>query len=168
MPARRRAPAGAGVGSDCEKLLRFQVGGGSYAIAIGGLWEVLLPEGVTLLPSQPYQVCTALAYRGGALPLLRLRELFQLPSSMIPGSARVLLARGGGQPVGLLVDEVLDVIEVERDRVLPFPVMASTLDPRLFRGVTRWQGRPLLVVDGEGVGQLDLVERFRADQPGDG
>jgi len=164
-PAKRQARTTAGLAGSRERFLLFGVGGGLYAIGIEGLWEVLLPEGVTTLPTPPYQVCTALAYRGKRLPLIRLGELFAPPAGEVPASARVLLVRGGTQAVGLLADEVLDVTELEAGRLRPLPALATTLNRRFFRGAFTWQGRIILVIDAAAPGEFEEVVRFYADGP---
>jgi purine-binding chemotaxis protein CheW len=162
-PARRRPRAAGGTTGVREKLLLFRVGDGTYGVSLGGLWEVLLPEGITTVPTPPYQVCTALAYRGTRLPLIRLSELFASPSPTVPPTARVLLARGSGQPIGLLADDVLEVAEVDASRIQPFPALATTLRREFFRGVVVWRGRIIFVIDDRALAGFDEVVRFYAD-----
>ena len=164
-PARRRLRTGGESSGARERLLLFRVGDGTYGVSLEGLWEVLLPEGVTTLPTPPYQVCTALAYRGKSLPLIRLSELFAIGSTAIPPTARVLLVRGRRGAVGLLADDVLQVAEIETARIHPFPAMATTLPRGFFRGAVSWQGRALFLIDGESLADFDEVQRFYADAP---
>ncbi len=164
-PARRRPRAAGSTTAVREKLLLFRVGGGTYGVGLGRLWEVLLPEGVTTLPTAPYQVCTALAYRGKRLPLIRLSELFASEAVAVPATARVLLVRGRGQPVGLLVEDVLEVAEIDIGRIQPFPALATTLRREFFRGALAWRGRIIFVIDDAAMGGFDEVQRFYADAP---
>ncbi len=164
-PARRGPRAASSTTTVREKLLLFRVGGGTYGVGLDRLWEVLLPEGVTTLPTPPYQVCTALAYRGKRLPLIRLSELFASESATVPSTARVLLVRGRGQPVGLLVEDVLEVAEIEVGRIQPFPALATTLRREFFRGALAWRGRVIFVIDDAAMGGFDEVQRFYADAP---
>lgn len=168
-PARRRPRVAAGGATAVrEKLLLFRVGDGTYGVSLGGLWEVLLPLGVTMLPTPPYQVCTALAYRGKNLPLIRLSQLFASSATAVPATTRVLLVRGSGQPIGLLADDVLEVAEVEVGRIQPFPALATTLPREFFRGVLAWRGRIIFVIDDAALGGFDEVVRFYADGPRSG
>lgn len=143
-----------------EQLLLFRVGGETYGVGIQALWEVLLPEGVTGLPTPPYQLCTALAYRGRRLPLVRMSELFGVPASSIPPTARVVLLRTAAAPMGLLVDAVLGVLEIETRRLAPMPRLATQLSPGLFRGVFARDGAVVLVVSEDGLGSMEEVTRF--------
>ena len=167
-PARRGTRASGGTTAVREKVLLFRVGDGTYGVSLGGLWEVLLPEGVTTLPTPPYQVCTVLAYRGKRLPLIRLSELFASSAVAVPATARVLLVRGLGQPVGLLVDDVLEVAEVDVGRIQPFPALATTLRREFFRGALAWRGRIIFVIDDTALSGFDEVLRFYSDVPRSG
>lgn len=143
-----------------EQVLLFRVGDGQCGIGMRGLWEVLSPEGVTGLPTAGYQICTALAYRGRRLPLLRLGELFGVSAERVSPSARVLLVQGNGQPLGLLVDEVQEVVEVEPHRIAPMPTQATELSPSLFRGLVSHGGRVILLIDADGLGSMTEVKGF--------
>jgi purine-binding chemotaxis protein CheW len=129
------------------------------------LWEVLLPEGVTDLPTPPYQVCTALAYRGRRIPLIRMGELFGDTVDKVLPSVRVLLTQGQGRPLGLLVDEVLEVVEVDPARIAPVPPLATLLNPRFFRGLFSREGRVIVLVDEEGLAGFEQVIGFYAATP---
>jgi purine-binding chemotaxis protein CheW len=143
-----------------EQVLLFRVGEGLYGIGIRGLWEVLSPEGITSLPTPQYQICTALAYRGRRLPLIRLGELFGVSADHVPPSARVLLTQGHGRSLGLLVDEVLGVVEVDPQRIAPMPSWASTLSPELFRGLVGKDDRVIILVNEDGLGAMAEVSQF--------
>jgi chemotaxis signal transduction protein len=158
--ARRRIQGLAEPRGPREQCLLFRVGSEIYGIGLRALWEVLLPEGVTGLPTPPYQVCTALAYRGRRLPLLRLGELFGNISDRVSPTARVVLIQAPGRPVGLLVDEVLEMVEVAQGALARVPTLATLLSPSLFRGLFRRGERIILVLNEEGLGALDEVARF--------
>lgn len=136
-------------------------------MGLRGLWEVLLPDGVTSLPTPPYQVCTALAYRGRRLPLIRMAELFGVSADRVPTTARVLLAHGQGRPLGLLVDEVLEMIEVNPARIAPMPALATLLNPRFFHGLVTHHDRVVIVINEEGLGGFEQVVQFDAAGPGE-
>ncbi len=143
-----------------EQVLLFRVGESLYGLGIRGLWEVMSPEGITGLPTPQYQICTALAYRGQRLPLVRLGELFGVSADSVPPNARVLLTQGRGKPLGLLVDEVLEVVDIDPQRIAPMPAMASMLNPALFRGLVSKDGGVIILVSEDGLGGMTEVARF--------
>jgi purine-binding chemotaxis protein CheW len=145
-----------------EKILLFRVGEAVYGIGIGGLWEVLSSDGITGLPTPPHQVCTSLAYRGRTLPLLRLPELFETSGTTVPTSARVLLMHALGRPLGLLVDEVLGMTEIDPRRIGSMPSAATQLSPAFFRGIVRDGTRLVILVSGDGLASMGEVAALYA------
>lgn len=164
-PAKRQARTRAEGPTTREKFLLFRVGEETYGMGLRGLREVLLPDGVTPLPSPPYQVCVALEHRGRRVPILRMRALFEGFQVGYPPSARVLLTQGQARPLGLLVDEVLEMAEVDPTRIGPLPALATLLDPSCFRGLFTRQDRIILLVNEDGLGGFDEVAQFYAAGP---
>ena len=162
-PTKQRTRARAEVPAAREKFLLFRVGDEIYGVGLRGLRQVLLPEGLTALPAPAYQACVALTYRGRRLPVIRMRALFEDSPAEIPATARVLLTQGRGRALGLLVDEVLDMAEVDPARIAPMPALATLLDPACFRGLYSRQDRIILLVNEDGLTGLDEVVQFYAD-----
>ena len=144
-------------------VLLFRVGEGTYGIDASKLWEVLLPDGVTDLPTAAEQAVSGLAYRGRRLPLVRLGELFGSSADRLPSGARVLLTHGRGSPLGLLVDEVLGMAEVDVSRVVALPALATLLSPRFFRGLFTHEGHPVLLLSPEGLGEVEQIAQFSSE-----
>ncbi len=145
-----------------EKVLLFRIGEAVYGIGIAGLWEVLPLDGMTGLPTPPHQVCTSLAYRGRTLPLVRLPELFEASGAAVPPSARILLMHALGKPLGLLVDEVLGMADIDPRRIGALPAAATQLSPTFFRGIGRAGDRLVMLLSGDGLAGMDDVVAFDA------
>jgi chemotaxis signal transduction protein len=145
-----------------EQILLFRIGEGTYGLGVDKVWEILTPDGVTDLPTPPHQICTALAYRGRRLPLVRLSELFGVPMDRVSAVARVLLTEAPGGMLGLLVDQVLEVAEVPPGQIARVPALATLLDACLFRGLFARGDGIVLLLDSAGLGGLEEVARFHA------
>jgi len=72
------------------------------------------------------------------------------------------LTQGQARPIGLLVDEVLEMVEVDPGRIGAMPALATLLDPSCFRGLFTRQERIILLVNEDGLGGLDEVVQFYA------
>jgi len=161
-PASRRARARAEGPAVQERFLLFRVGDEIYGIGLRGLHEVLPSDGVAGLPAPPFQVCVPLAHRGRTIPVIRLRVLFEETQAAIPATARVLVTRAQGRLIGLLVDEVLEMAEVDPAQIAPLPALATLLPPACFRGLFTRQDRIILLLSEDGLGGIDEVAQFSA------
>jgi chemotaxis signal transduction protein len=59
-----------------------------------------------------------------------------------------------------LVDEVLEVVDVDPQRIAPMPALASVLSTGLFRGLVSQNDRVIILIDEEGLGAMPEVTRF--------
>lgn len=103
-----------------------------------------------------------LSHRGRRLPVIRMRALFDVTPDETSPTARVLVVHEGERTVGLLVDEVLGVADVDPQRISPLPAMATLLDPALFRGVVVRQDRLVVLVSERGLAEFEEVGAFYA------
>jgi chemotaxis signal transduction protein len=91
-----------------------------------------------------------------------LRVLFEETQAAIPATARVLVTRAQGRLIGLLVDEVLEMAEVDPAQIAPLPALATLLPPACFRGLFTRQDRIILLLSEDGLGGIDEVVQFSA------
>jgi purine-binding chemotaxis protein CheW len=154
-PASRRARGRAEGPAVQERFLLFRIGDEIYGLGLRGLHEVLPSDGVAGLPIPPFQICVPFTYRGREIPVIRMSVLFEETERAIPATARVLLARAQERFIGLLVDEVLEMAEVDPAQIAPLPALATLLPSACFCGLFTRQDRIILLIDEEGLGSLD-------------
>jgi purine-binding chemotaxis protein CheW len=145
-----------------ESFLLFRVGEETYGMGLQGIREVIEPRESAAIVPMGFQVCMVLPHRGQRLPVIQMRALFDVSPDETSATARVLVIREGHRTVGLLVDEVLSVAEVDPQRICPLPAMATLLDPALFRGVVARQDRLLVVMNERGLAEFEEVGAFYA------
>lgn len=89
-------------------------------------------------------------------------DLYGVPKVGVPSTARVLLTQSQGRPLGLLVDEVLEIAGVDPTRIAPVPALATLLDPSFFRGLFGRGERVILLVNEDGLAGFEEVDQFYA------
>lgn len=106
---------------DIDQLVSFTVDGQEYAFDLMDVEGTLrVPENITQVPQASSHVLGLIDLRGTLVPLLSLRRMFHLPEAPISEAHRILLVNlrrpdGTKDSVGLVVDQVREVLRVPRD-----------------------------------------------------
>lgn len=128
------AKGGAKGGIDRQALLVFEVAGQEFALPVDRVREVLpAPREVTRMARSKAHLLGVMAVRDRLLPLVGLRALFGLeeagghePSGLAAGRRVVVVRSGSGQaPVGVLVDEVREILRIDPALIDPVPPLLA-------------------------------------------
>ncbi len=139
------------------QILTFYLGSEEYALPLVQAKEILGQVPITLLPNAPKHVVGLLNLRGEILPVFDLRRLFRLQSPPRQGVQEcVLVAETQGDPFGLCVDGVHQVLTLSVDRIDP-PSEALKARSAAISGLAK-DGNRLIIL-------LDLANLFSLDDP---
>lgn len=96
-----------------------------YAIDIMRIKEIIRPQKLTPLPQAPSFIEGIINLRGTVIPVVDLRKRFDMPPREINISTRLLIVRLSGQTLGLVVDDVTEVITVPVTDIKPPPAVSD-------------------------------------------
>jgi purine-binding chemotaxis protein CheW len=101
------------------RLATFAVGDDLYAIDIMRIKEIVRPLPVTPVPKAPAGMVGVVDLRGAVIPLFDLRLRFDLPARADADLVHVrqLIVSLDGRTLGLVVDQVHDVVNVTRSQL---------------------------------------------------
>jgi purine-binding chemotaxis protein CheW len=103
----------------------FVVGGELFGIELTGIKEILSPPPITPVPRSSREVLGVCSVRGLLVTVLCLRRRLRLPETVGGRRSRILLTTSeAGETVGLLVDEVRQVVRLQASEI---ELSASTL-----------------------------------------
>ena len=142
-------------------VLTFRVDAVVYAVPVRQVIEVVPRVALRAVPHAPACWLGLLHYRGSALPVLDLGLLMGRSACVDRLDTRILVvgsAEGGGQRLGLLAEQVNELIEVSPDRLaLPSPRMRAA--PYLTEVYETEAGLLQLIDPGQiAVGAVDALE----------
>jgi chemotaxis signal transduction protein len=123
-------------------VLIFLSAGGRYAVPVEHCREVRPSTEITSLPTLRPDVVGLLAWKDLALSVV---------APLGPGGAHVIVLDGGGDPFGLLVDEVVGVERLSSDA--PGAAPRGQQDVLVGAAVSTGAGGLLLLVDVPAVGR---------------
>lgn len=120
-----------------HEALAFALGDEEYAIDILRLREIIRTRPITEVPRAPPFVLGVISVRGEVLPVIDLRlRLRGVPTEPGPTS-RVLVVKRDGEPFGLLVDAVREVLRLRAEDVEPTPALLGASDSEYIAGIAR-------------------------------
>lgn len=140
------------VGSDAGQYLTFMLAGEEYGVDILRVQEIKEWDSVTSLPNTPSYVKGVINLRGTIVPIIDLRQRFGLESIAYGPTTVVVVLKvmhdgGGGRIMGLVVDAVSDVYNVNNDELKPPPQFGSTVHNNFLKGLATINDRMLIVLD---------------------
>ncbi|PIF89715.1 CheW protein [Acidovorax sp. 62] len=119
---------GHATGSSEEELhlVSFDVMGQEYAIAIEDVQEIVqVPDLIIKVPRAQSHVIGIMTLRNRLLPLVGLRRMFAMPDPSANEQSRIVVVSIAGTSVGIVVDNVNEVLRVPRADVEGMPSMLA-------------------------------------------
>ncbi|MGH8504761.1 MAG: chemotaxis protein CheW [Stenotrophobium sp.] len=141
-----RSIAGAHRGGDVlTRWVSFDLAGQPYGIAILNVMEVLAAATIEPVPGAPPAVLGVINLRGSIVTVVDLRQKLGLP--VVADSACIIIVTHGGQPVGLRVDHVAEVLNLAAQSIKPPPATHVAASQSAVTGIVSRQGRLLTLID---------------------
>jgi purine-binding chemotaxis protein CheW len=129
-------------------ILMFLLAGKQFAVDLGGVEQIIDYQPPTRTPRRPPYVEGVIEHRGRFLALASLRRRLGVAEAALTRPAILLLKGIGQDPVmGLLVDQVVQVMSLRPDAVLAPPPRVFGIRAEFIRGVANAGGRPVVWLD---------------------
>jgi purine-binding chemotaxis protein CheW len=141
------------------QLVTFRVGGEEFGLDVFQVHEILRHAEPTPMPKAPAFVEGVLDVRGTLVPVVDLRKRFELHEVGYDDDTRIILVDFQGERLGLVVDEVSEVIRVPETAVTPPPQYVRGLAAEFIRGIVRMESRLVVLLDLERI--LSSQERMQ-------
>jgi purine-binding chemotaxis protein CheW len=150
--------------ADDIQVVTFRVGSQEFAFDILQIERILRYEPPSPLPRAPEFLEGVVPYAGGAVPVVDLRKRFELEAP-IRDETRLMIVDLGEHRVGVLVDEVREVLRVDSRTIsAPGPVVRGLAAAYISGLVTR-PGRTIIILNARKL--LSSTERLALSATGD-
>lgn len=127
-----------------QQYLTFSVRGDEYAVAILRVKEIIAFDGVTRVPRTPAYIRGVINLRGSVVPVIDLAQKFGYPPAEPTRSTCTVIVEMQleEKPVvlGLLVDAVDQVIELQEDDIQPPPSFGTRVSIDFLTGMGHSRG----------------------------
>lgn len=102
---------------------------------------------ITPVPCCPEHIAGNMNLRGNVLTVVDIRSLMNMQSGRSSESARVVVADCGEFHVGVIVDEIVDVVSLRTMDIVPVPPSIKVLDDKFVKGAVSYGSRMMALLD---------------------
>lgn len=125
------------------QVVSFRLHKEVYALDILAVQEIIKTLPITTVPLAMPWITGVINLRGQILPLMNLGARLELPPAPTTRNTRFMIVKGREQSVGLIVDEVLEVLRLPQTALEPPPAHLQHRD--YIRAVSK-QARGMVII----------------------
>ncbi len=132
---------------DMLQLVSFKLGDEEFGVDIMQVQEIIRMQNITSVPNAPDFVEGVINLRGRVIPIIDLRKRFGLEQKDHDKSTRIIVVKVDEITVGLVVDEVSEVLRIPKETVEPPPPIVAGVESEYISGVGKLEDRLLILLD---------------------
>lgn len=143
------------------QYLIFTLGGESFAIGILAVKEIIEYGTLTTVPMMPDVVRGVINLRGAVVPVIDLARRFGQQRTEVKKRTCIviveLMQEGERHDVGVIVDEVNEVIDIPAGEILPAPSFGARIRTDFIAGMGKLGGNFVIILALDKVLSLDEI-----------
>ncbi len=132
-----------------EQLVVMRLGAEDYGVDIINVREIIRLQTITRVPQAPRDVEGIINLRGSVIPVIDLRKRFDIPNKDETTETRIVVVDVNSSTVGLVVDEVKEVITVATSAIEPMDDLAAASMSTDLKGIVNLQETLIVLIDLE-------------------
>ena len=148
--------------NDTLQFATFYLGDLLLGIDIQQVQEINRVLEFTRIPHAASAVRGVINLRGEVVTVVDLRLALRLPKASVTRRTRNVIVNSGEEAIGLIVDQIADVITARADEIDPRPENISGIDNTFFRGVYKLSHGLLVILNVDDILSAIIAERSNA------
>ncbi len=138
-----------------DKYLTFQLAGEFYAIEIKYVTEIVGMQDITEVPDLAKYIKGVINLRGKVIPVINVRLRFLIKEREYDSRTCIIIIHIGPTVVGLIVDEVSEVINIPEEHIDSPPKTMKGTKSRFIKGFGKVANKVKMILD---------IDKFLNDQ----
>lgn len=130
-----------------RQLLTFGLSEESYGISLDAVQEIRPYTEPTRLRNAPTFLSGVIELRDAMVPVIDLRDAFSMRPARITSQSVIIVLLISGRNVGLLVDHVDSVVDVDPGQERSVPSMVQLVETMCLQSIVTSGNRMILVID---------------------
>ena len=131
------------------RVLTFSLGNEKYCIRINYTLEIINVTDINRLPCTPHHFAGVINLKGTILTLVDLGQFLGIEKDSPNGSKTIIVIGVGGLSLGLLIDEVEDILDVAVDHIAPPLTTLKEIEKEFTEGEIFIKGKPFTLLNLE-------------------
>lgn len=136
------------------------IGKDEFGIDIARIVEILKRQKVFQLPNFPDFVAGVINLRGEVIPVIDLRRRFGVED--IRGKERIVVIRFGREKIGLTVDDIKEIINLDPSEISSPPSIFRGLKTEYINGIGRRNERIIVILNLDSI--LTTEEQIKIEE----
>lgn len=128
-----------------EKFIVFRLGEEDFGIGIHDVVEILKAQKINPVPELPDFISGVITLRGEIIPIIDMRKRLKIKSS--PKNERIIIIRAEGEKIGLIVDEVKEIIGFSPEETTKPPSVFKGLRAEYIKAIGRKKDKVVIFLD---------------------
>ncbi|MEJ2313363.1 MAG: chemotaxis protein CheW [Nitrospirota bacterium] len=145
-----------------RSFLVFRLGPEEFAADINSVVEIFKSQKTHEVPESKDYIVGVISIRGQVVALVDLRKRFGLEPS--PNKERTVLVKTNTEPLALIVDEVIEILDLEDEEISRPPAIFKGLSSEYLEGLGQKEDRVMVILDLDRV--VSAEETLRLDIAG--
>ena len=133
--------------TEITKALTFSIDDKIYGIELPYVREILGVPHITLVPAVPYYIMGIINVRSKVVPIVSMRRRFDLEEKPFDEKTCTIIINYGSYSVGVIVDEVLDVLSVQKKHQAEIPALERVNSNKFIQYILEMQDGVKLILD---------------------
>lgn len=135
------------------KYLTFRLGEEDYGLEILKVQEIIGMQEITSIPRTPEFLKGVINLRGKVIPVVDLRLKFGMAEAEVSRKTCIIVVQVGQETgnviMGIVVDEVSEVLEISGGEIEPAPSFGARLDTNFILGMAKIEKAVKILLDLE-------------------
>jgi purine-binding chemotaxis protein CheW len=146
--------------------INFKIGKENFAIGVNKVLEIIQFEHITRIPNSSDFIRGVINFRGGIVPVIDMHRRFNM--GMPENESRMVVvvdvqSRENNVTMGLLVDQVVNVIEFNYKSIRAVPDLGFRYNPEFLEGFVEMDGQFIMIMNVDKVLSLSELSTVEED-----
>lgn len=144
-----------------QQYLTFVLGREMFALNILNIKEIIEYGQLTEVPKMPGFIRGVINLRGAVVPVIDMAARFDKPSAEITRKTCIVIIEvaheEGTQVVGVMVDAVNEVVDIESANIEPAPSFGANIRADFIEGMGKIEGKFVIILNVNSVLSVDEI-----------